>query len=100
MEIDSATIDTLLTINTLYFWKDPSMVCREVFRVLKPQGYFIISFNPGESMNKEAYPSDLFSFYSTQELHQLLTSNNFSIRSTKMVADSIENYACVVAQKS
>ena len=100
MEVESGSVDTLLTINTLYFWNDPSKVCQEIYRVLKPMGYFIVSFNPGESMNKEAYPSDIFSFYSVDEVHQLLTDSNFSISSTKMIADSIENYACVVAQKS
>lgn len=99
MEVDSASIHTLLTINTLYFWNDPNKVCKEVHRVLKPKGVFIISFNPGESMNKEVYPNDIFSFYSVDDLHQLLSSNNFLISSTEMVLDKIENYACVVAQK-
>ena len=97
MEIESNSVDLLFTINTLYFWSDPDAVCREIMRVLKENASFILSFNPGEEMNKEAYPSDIFTFYSVEEVKAILERNKFKIESIESVSDRYEKYVCIVS---
>ncbi len=39
--------DKIYTIQTLYFWPDPSRTLTEVFRVLKPDGMLVITLSTG-----------------------------------------------------
>lgn len=97
--VNSASVDTLYTINTIYFWDDLDEGCREVNRVLKKGGHFIISFNPKENMKKEMYPSDLFHFVSSDEVINLVERNGFEKISLHHFDDRYEKYASIVAKK-
>jgi len=39
-----ATFDRVLSVNTIYFWQDPQADIREVRRVVKPSGRFVLVF--------------------------------------------------------
>jgi ubiquinone/menaquinone biosynthesis C-methylase UbiE len=99
MDLDAESVDCLLTINTIYFWDDPDRVCKEVYRVLKPSSSFILSFNPGETMDRAMYPEDLFSLYSQKEVEALLERNAFQVISVKILDDRLEKYCCISAIK-
>jgi ubiquinone/menaquinone biosynthesis C-methylase UbiE len=99
MSLASESVDTLYTINTIYFWNDPEKVIIEVYRVLKVGGFFIISFNPGEEMNRKGYPMDLFTFYSKDDVLNVLERNNFRCSSEEIFKDRYENYICLVMEK-
>ena len=86
-------------MNTLYFWEDPDKVCKEVYRLLRNGGYFILSFNPLEEVNLAAYPKDLFTFYSIAEIESIVKKNQFKLLSSISIDDSIEKYVCLVLQK-
>lgn len=97
--LDDQSVDVLFTINTLYFWNDPDLVFKEVHRVLKNEGQFILSFNPKEEMKKGLYPKDLFTLYGSDEVKDLARTNNFEMISSHEVRDRYENYVCLVLQK-
>jgi ubiquinone/menaquinone biosynthesis C-methylase UbiE len=99
MDIESESIDTLFTINTLYFWNDPDLVCKELQRILRPGGDLLVSFNPSEDMRKDMYPSDIFTFYTVDEVKELLEKNNFQIKQVEQINDRYERYACIRAEK-
>jgi ubiquinone/menaquinone biosynthesis C-methylase UbiE len=94
------SVDVLYTINTLYFWNDPDLVFKEIRRVLKNEGQFILSFNPKEEMNKDLYPKDLFTLYSTEEVSYLARNNTFDVISSHKIRDRFENYVCMILQKT
>ena len=99
MDLPDNSIDTLYTINTIYFWKDPEEAMIEVYRVLKNGAFFILSFNAKEDMSRENYPEDLFTFYSVDEVIKLGKRNQFNLISNKILKDRYENYACLVFEK-
>lgn len=99
MDIESESIDTLLTINTLYFWSKPENALNEIHRVLKKDACFILSFNPKEEMQKRIYSPDIFTLYSTDEVRALLERQGFCVIETVELADRIENYLCMIAKK-
>lgn len=99
MSIESESVDSLFTINTIYFWNNSDKACQEVYRVLKKGSYFIVSFNPEDVMSKNNYPNDLFNFYSREDVEELLHRNNFKPVSVKEFKDRYENYICIVSQK-
>jgi ubiquinone/menaquinone biosynthesis C-methylase UbiE len=92
-------IDTIYTINTIYFWKNLDKGCQEVNRILKKDGLFIISFNPKENMNEAVYPSDLFQFLSSDEVIDLMERNGFEKVSLDFMNDRYEKYASLVVRK-
>lgn len=99
IEIADNSVDTLYTINTLYFWDNPNKACIEVRRVLSFNGCFILSFNPKDEMNNDLYAGDIFTFYSIEDVVNMLERNGFEIVSTELLDDRKEKYACVIARK-
>lgn len=86
-----ASVNVLFTINTLYFWDDPSAVLDECKRILKLNGTFVLSFRPSEAL--KMYPTTKygFNFFSEKEAQQLLIDHGFQIiSSTKFEEPSIE----------
>lgn len=100
LKLESQSVDCLFSINTLYFWNDPDKVCKEISRVLKEDACFILSFNPENEMNKNAYPDDIFSFYSLEDGKEMLKKNSFKIASIQSIKDRYEKYVCIVATKA
>jgi ubiquinone/menaquinone biosynthesis C-methylase UbiE len=100
MDIDPDSVDTLLTVNTIYFWKNPDLALEEIRRILKKGGCFILSFNPKEEMQKRIYPPDIFTLYSLRQVKDLLEKHQFSLIKTMELSDHLEKYVCVVAEKA
>ncbi len=99
MPLENESLDVLYTINTLYFWEDPDQVFKEVYRVLRNNGHFIVSFNPKEEMNSFAYPNDLFQFYTADQVGELALRNEFKLISSQVYQDRYEKYICLIVKK-
>lgn len=73
------TFNKICTINTIYFWKNPSLALKEVYRVLTRNGVFVISFRPyieGQTLNFTEYG---FKEYKTEDIESLVQQSNFKI---------------------
>lgn len=46
--------DNVISIHSIYFWPDPSLVFAEIFRVLKPGGTCVVTFSTGKVGEVEA----------------------------------------------
>ena len=78
---DEKTIDIVTAFETIYFWKDIEACFREIHRVLKDGGEFLI-VNEGayrEHKNIKKWADMLnFEVYSPEYLTNILTSNGFA----------------------
>jgi ubiquinone/menaquinone biosynthesis C-methylase UbiE len=74
------SFNKILTINTVYFWKDIGATFRELRRVLKPGGTLIVSIRPKHQMENYPFTRYGFTMYSTAELKELLIANRFGIK--------------------
>ncbi|RKR07871.1 methyltransferase family protein [Maribacter vaceletii] len=73
------TFNKICTINTIYFWKNPALALKEVYRVLANNGVFIIAYRPyieGQTLNFTEYG---FKEYKTKDLESLIMHSNFKI---------------------
>lgn len=79
LPVEDNSINTIFTVNTLYFWEDHSAILKEFKRVLKTSGKLIIAIRPAEVM--ELYPPTKynFDFYTKEEAADLLESNDFKV---------------------
>lgn len=78
LPVEANFIDTLFTVNTLYFWDNHTAILSEFKRVLKANGKLVIAIRPAEVM--ELYPPTKynFDFYSKEEAADLLIQNGFN----------------------
>ncbi len=79
LPVEHHSMDTIFTVNTLYFWDDHFAILAEFKRVLKADGKVVIAIRPAEVM--ELYPPTQynFDFYSKEEAADLLTQNGFKV---------------------
>lgn len=52
IEKPNSVYDAVFTVNTLYFWKNPTAFLGEIYRVLKSNSQFVIAFIPKNTMEK------------------------------------------------
>ena len=71
--------DKVFTVNTIYFWTDPSLVLSEIKRVLKPTGEVIISIRPEAVMQYYPFVKYGFEMFNKEELTDLLTQNDLNV---------------------
>lgn len=88
------------SVNTLYFWPEPTHTAEKIAEILKPDGKLILAFEDIEQLKQRKLNQEVFHFYSKDEVQNLLIkagfSKNVSIVSRKK-GKSI--FHCVVAIK-
>jgi ubiquinone/menaquinone biosynthesis C-methylase UbiE len=84
------------SLHTLYFWSNPVEHLREVHRVLKPAGRFVLGFTPGEDAHVRAnFPATVYHFYRTDEARELMEQAGF--RNLEMVRRDISPHPVAFA---
>ena len=76
---DGETFDKIFTVNTLYFWQNPNLLLNEIYRVLKPNGIFALTFADKSFMEKLPFTPFGFNLYSLKDVEELLQKNQFKI---------------------
>ena len=66
-----------LTVHTLYFWTDPIPCLREIRRVLKPRGRFVLGFLRGDSAQRFRFPKEIYTFHDEQSVRAMLEACDF-----------------------
>lgn len=69
----------LLTVNTLYFWKNPTKLLTELSRVLKPQALFSLTFAHRSFMETLPFTPFGFTLYNPDEVLELVNQSAFRL---------------------
>ncbi|MES2826921.1 MAG: class I SAM-dependent methyltransferase [Bacteroidota bacterium] len=85
-----AFFNKIFTVNTLYFWKDPEVYAREIYRVLKPGGKFYLSFAPKSFMEQLPFTQYGFELYDLEKALSLLEVAGFKIDDTMHYNEQIK----------
>jgi ubiquinone/menaquinone biosynthesis C-methylase UbiE len=74
------SFNKIFTINTIYFWKDNTVVLKELKRVLKTGGTLIISIRPKRQMENYPFTRYGFTMFTGAELKEVLIANGFGVK--------------------
>ncbi len=72
--------DRVLTVNTLYFWKQPIKMLDEIYRVLKGNGVFTLTFVQKNFMESLPFVKEKFKLFDTSNLKKLISKSNFTLK--------------------
>lgn len=103
-----ASFDLVVAINVIYFLDPPELHLKEIHRILKTGGLFLIGFRPRHSVEHLEFTKQNFILYETVELRQLAEENGFEVVKEKtntyqkVSVDETEfevKDSCILAQK-
>jgi arsenite methyltransferase len=67
----------ICTVNTIYFWPDPTAAVREIYRVLKENGTLVISYTPRAVMEKMKIALHGFALFEPADVESMMTMAGF-----------------------
>ncbi|MDP5199301.1 class I SAM-dependent methyltransferase [Flavobacterium sp. DG2-3] len=88
---EDETFDKVFTVNTIYFWQKPEDLLSEIYRVLKPNGNFCLTFAEEDFMKKLPFTQFEFELYSTQKAQDLIAKSDFKIVYKETQTEKIKN---------
>lgn len=71
------TFDKIFTVNTVYFWEQPVDYLNEIYRVLKDNGTFVLTFGQRDFMEKLPFTRFGFTLYSNSEMEETIAKSPF-----------------------
>lgn len=85
------SFDNVFTVNTIYFWDNPSAFLEEIYRVLKPGAKCVIVFAEKEFMADLPFVGKLFTVYDHVSISDLIDATDFTISSYHQHSDDVKN---------
>jgi ubiquinone/menaquinone biosynthesis C-methylase UbiE len=83
--------DKIFTVNTIYFWQEPEKLLSEIYRVLKPNGNFCLTFAEESFMKQLPFTQFEFELYSTEKVQQLIEKTAFKIVYTETLTEKVKS---------
>jgi arsenite methyltransferase len=96
----SASIDAVLTVNTVYFWTAPEQGMSELRRVLRVGGQIVLAFRSASALRRYRYTRYGLTLYEPETIESLLNRAGFT--GTRLVDchDDRLGHWCAVARRS
>ncbi|WP_185287236.1 class I SAM-dependent methyltransferase [Chryseobacterium lactis] len=77
LPFQDGTFDKIFTVNTVYFWENPVEFLNEIYRVLKDDGTFVLTFGQRDFMEKLPFTAYDFTLYNNNEMEPLVSESHF-----------------------
>ncbi|RMZ58544.1 class I SAM-dependent methyltransferase [Chryseobacterium nematophagum] len=74
---ENQKFNKIFTVNTVYFWKEPVAFLNEIYRVLKDNGTFVLTFGQRNFMETLPFTKYNFTLYNTDEMEEIVSKSHF-----------------------
>jgi len=91
LPFEDQKFDKIFTVNTIYFWKDPNAYVKEIKRVLKHSGTFVLCFADQSFMEKLPFTAYGFKLYDQERASNLLMDAGFKIEHSMLNTEQIKS---------
>jgi len=83
--------DKIITVNTIYFLDNPLLFMNEMYRLLKPNGKFVLTFVNGDFMKKLPFVihSNEFNLFNEMVINELLEKTSFNLITLKKKKEEV-----------
>jgi len=88
---EGESFDKIFTVNTIYFWQKPEELLSEIYRVLKPNGNFCLTFAEESFMKTLPFTQFEFELYSTEKAQKLIEKTAFTIIYTETQTEKVKS---------
>ncbi|GAA6766638.1 class I SAM-dependent methyltransferase [Flavobacterium sp. CGRL1] len=88
---EDGLFDKIFTVNTIYFWQKPEELLSEIYRVLKANGNFCLTFAEEDFMKKLPFTQFEFELYSTEKAQELIKKSDFKIVYTETQTEKVKS---------
>lgn len=100
LPFDAEAFDKAICVHVIYFWKDLRTSFREIARVLKANGRFVLVFRTdADEAAVAAFPADVYSFRSLSDVAAALSGAGFAIDEALLAQQEGRTPALLVATK-
>ncbi len=83
------SMDKIFSVNTIYFWKNPKTLLKEMCRVLKKEGLCVICYVQKDFMQKLPFVNERFNLFSKNDFINLVQETDFMISEVKDTMESV-----------
>jgi ubiquinone/menaquinone biosynthesis C-methylase UbiE len=89
-----------MTVNTIYFWKNPVQLLNEVYRVLKTDGLFCVTFAQKDFMEMLPFTQHGFNLYDNEKLEDLVKQSSFKLVSFTAHTEQVKSKADEMVERA
>jgi SAM-dependent methyltransferase len=92
--------DKAMAVHTLYFWRPAEPHVREIARVLRPHGKFVLGFRPADDeAGTRRFPAAFYGFRTVASVEALLTAMGFGVCRKVARESRADTMVWIVARK-
>ncbi|MEO8240157.1 MAG: class I SAM-dependent methyltransferase [Flavobacterium sp.] len=92
--------DKIFTVNTIYFWQEPEKLLLEIYRILKPNGNFCLTFADEGFMKQLPFTEYEFTLYNIEKAQQLIEKTAFKIAYTETLTEKVKSKTGELADRT
>lgn len=100
MPFSNNYFDKIFTVNTIYFWEQPTFFIAELYRVLKPNGWLNITYAQEEFMQQLPFTQFGFTLYNNEKIKQLINTTLFKVVKSKSETETIKSKIGTLADRT
>ena len=87
LPLADASFDCALSVNTVYFWRDPALTLAELGRVLRPGGRLCLTFSERAFMSKLPFTTHGFALLDAADIEAMIDAHALPLRRHALVQD-------------
>jgi SAM-dependent methyltransferase len=93
LPFEDETFDRVMTVNTIYFWKDPAALSKELARVMKPGGLIALAFGEKTFMKDLPFTRESFTLVDSDEVVMWLELAGLTIKEKLSKTEKVKTRA-------